>query len=723
MTYPMNGYGGGYYAYQAPAFGQGYEGPNAAGPSSGTMNGIVYPAVSPGPGGFDYGAAPAGGSANSPGSAGPSRYQYNPYYQQYYPPAPYGAPQQYYSPNPYPVYQPGVPFNQNQYQHPQHLPQQPYGYAYQPPYMPSHGPGPGGGGGGGYQGGPGMGYPPYIPQQQPQHVYPNGMSQSSYPSSTQANPSEASGPTGGMSSATSTMDASGHQTPNSVHPGLPTEQVANGKPLPTEPVPPPPAEQSIPLPAGTAQPPKPAQAAPLRPILFGEIEVDATSAGAGPSGANGLRMGVSDDKAAPGAAKAAEAALQARAAREIEADDQESAPEVVGGPSTAQVSADVAALDESGTTEPASSVASAEVSSALDAAASIPDTTATLPAGDEKSFGEIVSAESRECAVHASITILSSRSALEYKLAPSRPSVSEATPSITIRLAASLPKSVTSSKEVYIQSQGEASSSTLPERKRNKGKGRQQHNRVAFPKRLSRERRQAKVGDDLVFGERAELDPLPVEADPAARISTGASGAAPESSIPARPNSTPAGAAPAKQPEVSPAPPAKPVIKSWAALVRASAPPSPAGQSAPATPAQSTEPPSGITSPGSPPSGSAPLPSVGQASAGGTSASAPSAPSRPGGYAAAAWGGAMRQQEDLGKLLLEGLDPRITTRTGRVGNVPRGIINTGNMCFANSVSRALGLVRHEADVILTLCASRSFKSLHTARPSRHCLTS
>lgn len=265
----------------------------------------------------------------------------------------------------------------------------------------------------------------------------------------------------------------------------------------------------------------------------------------------------------------------------------------------------------------------------------------------------------------------------EYMLASSRPDTDG--PSITIRLRRSLPQSVRSSREVYAQPKGESSASATTERKRSKGKERQQHDRIAFPKRLSRERRQAKAGHDLVFGEGAKLEPLPVEASLKTRIpeQTG-------EAVSQAPATAAMEAAPVTASAASPVLPAKPVIKSWAALVRASAPPSPA-QSGAATPGQSTASPSGITSPSSPPSGSIPLPSVGQASVGGTSGSATPAPVRPGGYAAAAWGGAMRHQEDLGKLLLEGLDPRITTRTGRVGNTPRGIINTGNMCFANSV--------------------------------------
>lgn len=148
-------------------------------------------------------------------------------------------------------------------------------------------------------------------------------------------------------------------------------------------------------------------------------------------------------------------------------------------------------------------------------------------------------------------------------------------------------------------------------------------------------------------------------------------------------------------PSASPAPPvAKAAPKSWAALLRGPAPKSTSSTSASVATPVAPVPPSNITSetlaqsavveevPGSNENQS-PKKVIVAESVPGTTIPAPSA--KP----ANAWGARpiiVPDQLDLGRLLADGLDERTRASLKKVTSVPRGLINTGNMCFANSVS-------------------------------------
>ncbi|KAJ9106835.1 hypothetical protein QFC19_002963 [Naganishia cerealis] len=155
---------------------------------------------------------------------------------------------------------------------------------------------------------------------------------------------------------------------------------------------------------------------------------------------------------------------------------------------------------------------------------------------------------------------------------------------------------------------------------------------------------------------------------------------------------------PASVPATSPSPAqaspvAKATPKSWAALLRGPIP-----KSTPATSAPASVPSSNVTSPTL--AQSAVMEQVpgsnehqspkkvivvdGVMTPGG--ATTPAAPAKP----ANAWGARpmiVPDQLDLGRLLAEGLDERTRASLKKVTSVPRGLINTGNMCFANSVSQ------------------------------------
>jgi ubiquitin carboxyl-terminal hydrolase 10 len=308
----------------------------------------------------------------------------------------------------------------------------------------------------------------------------------------------------------------------------------------------------------------------------------------------------------------------------------------------------------------------------------------------------------------------------DFMLAPSRPSLTASTPTITFRITSTTPQSVIDSRQVYsgphdVMADGDDNKAAG---KRVKGKERKQDQQMVFERKLAKDKKEGSEGIKLVFGstlehevkEVAKLEPPnPIEAkeklekvQQVAEISGQVPGPAKKQAAPTEPakTETPTPASPVPAPPAPPA--AKPAPKSWAALLR------PAGtspQTTSSTPGGSAIP-SGAASPSSPAGSVAPLPAIAQSSSPSASgaSTAPATPGGPpargpGGYAAAAsigaaspggythppaWGAA-RQAEDLSKLLLEGLGPAGAAKTSRVASAPRGIINTGNMCFANSV--------------------------------------
>lgn len=153
----------------------------------------------------------------------------------------------------------------------------------------------------------------------------------------------------------------------------------------------------------------------------------------------------------------------------------------------------------------------------------------------------------------------------------------------------------------------------------------------------------------------------------------------------------------------TPAPaPVKAAPKSWAALLRTAAPKQTPSPSPAVSSSAGTVPPSNVTSPrlaqaaivedvaGS--SDSQPLQKAIVVPEGAPAAPTPVVPAKP----INAWGSRpmiVPDQLDLGKLLAEGLDERTRASLKKVTSVPRGLINTGNMCFANSVSLPSGVLK------------------------------
>lgn len=145
-----------------------------------------------------------------------------------------------------------------------------------------------------------------------------------------------------------------------------------------------------------------------------------------------------------------------------------------------------------------------------------------------------------------------------------------------------------------------------------------------------------------------------------------------QSQVPSTPSAATAASA-----SIPSTPVAKPAPKSWAALLRSNAP---------QTPKSNTSSPSSSAAASATPAG----PNTSNKTRAG-----------PGGYASAAATSASARPKtigelDLAALLSEGLSQAMSgtsissapgTDASAVASVPRGLINTGNMCFANSVSR------------------------------------
>ena len=194
-------------------------------------------------------------------------------------------------------------------------------------------------------------------------------------------------------------------------------------------------------------------------------------------------------------------------------------------------------------------------------------------------------------------------------------------------------------------------------------------------------------GEQLVFGEIAAKDASPKAPQPK-RVTAGKPAAASTSTTTAAPAATAVPTSSATQ--AAPAQPAPVKVKpsSWAALLHTgSTAPSTAASSTPtrapsvsfSSPAEagpSRLPASPSAEPITPKSTASALPPT---STGGR----PTTTNRPSfNYAAAAAAAAgLTPQEELAKILAEG----VKGKGKEVGVVPRGLINTGNMCFANTV--------------------------------------
>ena len=207
---------------------------------------------------------------------------------------------------------------------------------------------------------------------------------------------------------------------------------------------------------------------------------------------------------------------------------------------------------------------------------------------------------------------------------------------------------------------------------------------IAESTRSIRERaKQAKSAAETAARENAKNIEVETITEEPARPAEGVSPTVEQSSTPKPEVSAPSSPAP---------PPVKTAPKSWAALLRPSASASAkltadAARSIPSGSPNAGEPSAEVQVDGEP---------VGKA---GVSAEG-AKPIKPAGYAAAAaagsaaWGAAGRSGElDLRKLLSEGVGGLpLSAGAAGLASVPRGLINTGNMCFANSVSRPSGLL-------------------------------
>ena len=138
--------------------------------------------------------------------------------------------------------------------------------------------------------------------------------------------------------------------------------------------------------------------------------------------------------------------------------------------------------------------------------------------------------------------------------------------------------------------------------------------------------------------------------------------------------STESAPAPATESAAVPTPaPVKAAPKSWAALLRPSQ--TAASKSAIGVAASSSTPSASGSGPDGAPNGPGPASSV---------------PGRASGYASAAASSLRNAELDLGKLLSEGVGGLpLSAGASGLASVPRGLINTGNMCFANSVSNCV----------------------------------